>query len=223
MAVKNYYIDFDMNAQEVRNFTFEMVAADPGTNLYDGRLIYNTTDKRMKHYDSGSSLWRSVVHLQDLEQFSAYVGGVDLSSNTVPTSGSGASGAIRAGDRWLVVLGTTGLGIAGLAGGSSVVSAGDQLVAIADRASGTATAADFFVLQTNIDVSAGLLSAENLTVASVPANTATSIGSALTTIYSAQFFDSSGIEIGLYWDVVNRQITSNIALTNVAVRTVGLA
>lgn len=68
------------------------------------------------------------------------VGAFDASAGTLPSSGSGASGAIEAGDYWRV-------SVAGDITGLGHLEVGDVLVASADGAS---TAADFFVIQGNI-------------------------------------------------------------------------
>lgn len=222
MATKNVYVNLDMNQQQLINASVQIVGADPGSG-FQGQLIYNSTDQRLKWWDSTASLWRSVAHLIDLEAFSAYVGPFDASTNAVPTTGSGPGGNVRAGDRWLISVGTTGAGIPGLTGGNAILEAGDVLIAVNDVASGAAVAGDFIAVQTNIDLSAGVPVAENLALANLPANTPTSIGSSLTTLHSIQVFNSSGMEIEVAIDVTNQQIESNVALTNLVIRTLGLA
>jgi len=222
MAQKEMFVHLSMNDQQLIRSSFEKLATAPVTNLTNGRMYFDTTIGRVGWYDAVATEWHYTVHLEDLEQFSAYVGSADLSGNTVPTTGSGPSGNVRAGDRWIVSVGTTGAGLTAIASGSPIVSPGDMLVAIADRAAGTATQADFAAINTNIDLSAGLVKPENLVIASIPAGVPTDIGSALTTIYSAQFFDASGIEIGLYFDAVDQEVTSNVALTNVSARVLGV-
>lgn len=68
------------------------------------------------------------------------VGAFDASAGTLPSAGSGASGAIEAGDYWRV-------SVAGDITGLGHLEVGDVLVASTDGAS---TAADFFVIQGNI-------------------------------------------------------------------------
>jgi hypothetical protein len=218
MAEKNFYVDINLNGQELRQASFETLAANPVTNLFDGRMYYDTVTKRVKYYDAGAAEWKTVVRLEDLEQFSTLVGGYDASTNAVPQAGSGDSNAIRQGDRWYITVPGT---IAGLSAGSSVLEIGDLLVAIADVAAGAAVPANFIALQTNADMSsAGQV--EQVVIASIPANTPTSVGSALTTIYSAQFFGASGEEIGLSFDRTAQEVTSNVALTNVTASMVGI-
>ena len=73
-----------------------------------------------------------------------FVGDFDASSGALPTTGSGESGAICKGDYWRVSVAGT---ISGLTPAADL-EVGDVLVAKANAAS---TAADFFVLQGNID------------------------------------------------------------------------
>lgn len=67
-------------------------------------------------------------------------GGFDISSGALPTKGSGAADAIRAGDFWRIT-------VAGNVAGLGHLEVGDALVAGVNDA---AVAADFFVLQANI-------------------------------------------------------------------------
>lgn len=92
-------------------------------------------DSKIARADAVKSYVDSVV-----ADMGTIVGPFDASSGTLPTSGSGASGAIEAGDYWRV-------SVAGDITGLGHLEAGDVLVASADGAS---TAADFFVIQGNI-------------------------------------------------------------------------
>ena len=218
MATKNFYTHMNLNGQQIMQASLEQLATDPVTNLFDGRMYYNTVDKRIKYYDGTAAAWRSVAKLQDLEQFSTLVGSHDASGNAVPQSGSGDSGDIRQGDRWYVSVGGT---IAGLTAGGGPLEVGDLLIAVNDVAASSATPGDFIAIQTNADLTSAA-QAEEVVIASIPANTPTSIGSGLTTIYSAQFFNASGVEIELYFDRVNQQVTSNVALSNITASLTGL-
>jgi hypothetical protein len=51
----------DANQNSVKNASFEVLASDPATGLFTGRLIYNSTEKVLKWYDSTGSAWRSTV------------------------------------------------------------------------------------------------------------------------------------------------------------------
>jgi hypothetical protein len=70
-----------------------------------------------------------------------FVSGYDASGGALPTTGSGASGAIDKGDYWKIT-------VAGTFSGLGPVKAGDSLWATVANAS---VAADFFVLESNAD------------------------------------------------------------------------
>lgn len=218
MAVKNVYVDLNLNGQEIRQASFEILAADPVTNLFDGRMYYNSADQRVKYYDATASGWKTVAKLEDLEQFSTLVGGYDASGGAVPQVGSGDASAIRQGDRWYINVAGT---IAGLTAGGGPLEVGDLLIAVSDVASGSAAVTDFIAIQTNADLTSAA-QAEEVVIASITANTATAIGSSFTTIYSAQFVDASGVEVELYFDRANQEVTSNVALTNITASLVGI-
>jgi hypothetical protein len=218
MAKKVMAVHLDLSNQELQNASFEKLAADPVANLFDGRMYFNTVQKRVKHYDAALAQWTTVANLDDLEQFSTLVGGYDASGGAVPQAGSGVGGNIRAGDRWYITVGGT---IPGLVSGSSVLEIGDLLIAVADVATGAATAGNFIAIQTNADLTSAA-SVEQVVIASIPASTATSIGSSLTTIYSGQFFDATGNEIIIAFDRTNQEVTSNVALTNITAALVGI-
>ena len=85
-------VNLNMNDQQIVRGSFENVAAEPATNLFDGRMIYDTAAKAIKYYDAGAAEWKTVAKLEDLEQFSTLVGGFDASGGAVPQSGSGDGG-----------------------------------------------------------------------------------------------------------------------------------
>ena len=217
MASKLFYVDIDLAEQQLVNASFERLAADPLTG-FEGQLIYNTTDERVKYWDATNTQWRAVVHLDDLEAFSTYVGAHDASANALPATGSGPAGAIRAGDRFVITVASTGTGIVGLGGGSPILEVGDVLTAITD---GAAVAADFIATQTNLDVT-GLAKTENVALAALPANTPTAIPLVdVTTINMCQVFNAAGEEIVVRIDKANAEIESNVALTNLTISVVG--
>lgn len=59
MAQK-FLTNIDLNQNQLVNATFEVVATDPNTSLFEGRLIYNSTEDTIKVY-SGSA-WRKMLH-----------------------------------------------------------------------------------------------------------------------------------------------------------------
>lgn len=58
MATK-FVTNLDLNGNQLLNGRFESVAADPNTNLFEGRLIYRTDLDCIKYYDG--SAWKVVV------------------------------------------------------------------------------------------------------------------------------------------------------------------
>lgn len=216
MATKSVYVNLDLQQQELRNVSLEKLSTDPtGGDLYEGRIWYNTTDDRVKYYD-GTAV-KQVAELDDLEIFGALVGTHDASTG-IPTAGSGVAGAIRQGDYWIV---TTAGTIAGLSGASTVLSVGDFLFAATD---GAATAADFYGVQTNLDIPASIPQVEEVTLSSLPANTATAIPTTFTNVYSIEAYDSSNNKIELCIAGASTAPTaeSNVTLTNVNFRVVGV-
>jgi len=59
MAQK-YVTNLDLNQNQLLNGRFESVATDPNTNNFEGRLIYNSTEKVLKVYDG--TAWRKAIH-----------------------------------------------------------------------------------------------------------------------------------------------------------------
>lgn len=59
MATK-YLSNLDLVQNQILNGRFEVVASDPATNNFEGRLIYNSTEKVLKWYTG--TAWRKVVH-----------------------------------------------------------------------------------------------------------------------------------------------------------------
>jgi hypothetical protein len=55
-----FLTNIDLNQNQLVNGRFEVVGADPNTNLFEGRLIYNSTEDTIKVY-SGSA-WRKMLH-----------------------------------------------------------------------------------------------------------------------------------------------------------------
>jgi hypothetical protein len=60
MAQK-FLTNINLNANQLINASFEVVATDPSVGLFDGRLIYNSTEGVIKVYDTGIPGWRKLV------------------------------------------------------------------------------------------------------------------------------------------------------------------
>lgn len=60
MALK-FVTNIDLNQNQILNATFEVLASDPATNLFDGRMYFNSVDGVVKIYDATSASWRKIV------------------------------------------------------------------------------------------------------------------------------------------------------------------
>jgi hypothetical protein len=59
MATK-FVTNLDLNQNQIINATFEVLATDPSSGNFEGRLIYNSTTDTIKVF--ANSLWRSLPH-----------------------------------------------------------------------------------------------------------------------------------------------------------------
>lgn len=151
MAKKKFYVDIDLNRQELKNVSIEKLAAHPtGLDLYEGRFWGLTTDNHVYHY-LGSSI-RKVPNIDDLNKFGELVGSLDATTG-IPTTGSGidsegnalaGTASIQKGDYWRISVGGTIVGI----DGDDVLNIGDILIALQDNAT---LASHFLGVQQNID------------------------------------------------------------------------
>ena len=60
MAQK-FLTNIDLNQNQLLNGTFEVVGTDPSTGLFDGRMIFNSTEGVIKVYDVTASAWRKMI------------------------------------------------------------------------------------------------------------------------------------------------------------------
>ena len=60
MAQK-FLTNIDLNKNAVVNASFEVLTTDPSTELFDGRMYFNSVDGVIKIYDSTAAAWRKVV------------------------------------------------------------------------------------------------------------------------------------------------------------------
>ena len=60
MATK-FLTNIDLNQNQVVNATFEVLATNPSTNLFDGRMYFDSAEGVIKIYDSTASAWRKIV------------------------------------------------------------------------------------------------------------------------------------------------------------------
>jgi hypothetical protein len=56
-----FVTNLDLNQNQLIKGTFEVVGSDPNTNLFDGRMIFNSTEGTIKVYDATESAWRKMV------------------------------------------------------------------------------------------------------------------------------------------------------------------
>jgi hypothetical protein len=56
-----FVTNLDLNQNQLIKGTFEVLASDPNTNLFDGRMIFNSTEGVVKVYDITASAWRKMV------------------------------------------------------------------------------------------------------------------------------------------------------------------
>lgn len=214
MALKNFYVHANFNGQEIQNVSIEKLAADPtGGDLYQGRVWYNTTDNVSRYYD-GTSV-QTFATLEDITSIGTFQGVHDASGGAVPSTTIDSS-TIVAGDYWRVSVAGTIVGI----GGDDVLEVGDLIFAITDGAS---TAANFTAIQANLNLASNLALVEEVTLATLAANTATAIPTTFTNAYNIQAYDSSDmlIELCITGDVTAPMVESNVALTNVKFRVTG--
>lgn len=90
-----YLSNIDLVQNQLVNGRFEVVASDPSTNNFDGRLIYNSTEKVLKWYDAGSTSWRKVIK--------------SVSSSTTALTSSESNGAVTLAVANVVAGGASGL------------------------------------------------------------------------------------------------------------------
>lgn len=89
-----FVTNLNLNQNELQNGKFQVVASDPTTNNFEGRLIYNSTEKTIKYYD-GSSWKKAIVSVVESGSASAAItvsesnGVITLTPNLATTSDHG--------------------------------------------------------------------------------------------------------------------------------------
>jgi len=56
-----FVTNLDLNQNQLIKGTFEVLANDPNTDLFDGRMIFNSTEGTIKVYDATASAWRKMI------------------------------------------------------------------------------------------------------------------------------------------------------------------
>lgn len=78
MAQK-FLTNLDLNQNQLINATFEVLATDPNTGNFDGRLIFNSTEGVIKVYDAGLPGWRKA--LTSISSAGSYAAGLTVSES----------------------------------------------------------------------------------------------------------------------------------------------
>ena len=60
MAQK-FLTNIDLNQNQIVNASFEVLATNPSTNLFDGRMFFDSAEGVIKIYDADATAWRKVV------------------------------------------------------------------------------------------------------------------------------------------------------------------
>lgn len=92
---QRFVTNLNLNQNELQNAKFQFVASDPNTGNFEGRLIYNTTEKTVKYFD-GTDWQRAIVSLSVTGDAASGLvvsnnsdGTVTLTTNLVTTSSAG--------------------------------------------------------------------------------------------------------------------------------------
>ena len=162
MSDKNKYVHENHNGQEIRNVSHEVmttgvIAALVGADLYEGRIVHNSTTGHMNIYAGG--LWYEVANTSDLNDFEKVRDTFDASGGATPDGvtatqiGSGVdnlgvalgtAASLQKGDRWVISTAGTIVGIQG----DDVLAIGDIIMCLVD---GSTTATDWIGINQNID------------------------------------------------------------------------
>lgn len=58
---QRFVTNLNLNQNQLINGTFEVVATDPNTNVFDGRMIFNSNEGTIKVWDATSATWRKML------------------------------------------------------------------------------------------------------------------------------------------------------------------
>lgn len=82
MATK-FLTNIDLNQNQVVNATFEVLATNPSTNLFDGRMFFDSAEGVIKIYDATATAWRKIVAGYDGVTAGVISGGTNALSLTI--------------------------------------------------------------------------------------------------------------------------------------------
>jgi hypothetical protein len=93
-----FVTNLNLNQNELQNGKFQVVASDPSTGNFEGRLIYNSTEKTVKYFD-GTSWKKAIVSVETAGSASAALtisesnGVISVTPNLATTSAPGVMSA----------------------------------------------------------------------------------------------------------------------------------
>lgn len=93
-----FVTNLNLNQNELQNGKFQVVASDPNTNNFEGRLIYNSTEKTVKYFD-GTSWKKAIISVSSVGSASAAItinetnGAVSIEPNFASSSQAGVMSA----------------------------------------------------------------------------------------------------------------------------------
>lgn len=93
-----FVTNLNLNQNELQNGKFQVVASDPSTNNFEGRLIYNSTEKTIKYFD-GTAWKKAIVSVVEGGSASAALtinesnGSITITPNLATSSNAGVMSA----------------------------------------------------------------------------------------------------------------------------------
>lgn len=93
-----FVTNLNLNQNELQNGKFQVVASDPSVGNFEGRLIYNSTEKTVKYFD-GTAWQKALISVQSAGSASAALtvsesnGTITLTPNAATTSAPGVMSA----------------------------------------------------------------------------------------------------------------------------------
>lgn len=98
-----FVTNIDLVQNQILNGRFESVSSDPNTNLFDGRLIFNTTEGVVKVYDITAAAWRKII--TSIDSTGTNAGAIDVNESNgevtiaISDATTSASGFMSASDK----------------------------------------------------------------------------------------------------------------------------
>lgn len=93
-----FVTNLNLNQNELQNGKFQVVASDPNTGNFEGRLIYNSTEKTIKYFD-GTSWKKAIIAVNSVGSASAALtinesnGSITIEPNLATSSDPGVMSA----------------------------------------------------------------------------------------------------------------------------------